>query len=122
MRQSFPLRDAGSVHQLYVHLVFITKMRKETITLEALQFLREIFNAVCVDLECRLISCNSDWDHVHVLVQFPPKIAISLLVNRLKGVSSRRIHERNSQVGSACKIACNNDPLRGDFASNTDPL
>jgi len=24
--------------------------------------------------------------------------------------------------GMYCKIACNNDPLRGRFASNTDPL
>ncbi len=26
------------------------------------------------------------------------------------------------RVKAGCKIACNNDPLRGGFASNNDPL
>ncbi|MGP5019770.1 MULTISPECIES: IS200/IS605 family transposase [Halomonadaceae] len=30
-------------------------------------------------------------DHVHLLVNYPPKVAISRLVNSLKGVSSRRM-------------------------------
>ncbi|MBR4605155.1 MAG: transposase [Lachnospiraceae bacterium] len=32
---------------------------------------------------------DGEEDHVHLLVNYPPKLAISSLVNRLKGVSSR---------------------------------
>lgn len=32
-------------------------------------------------------------DHVHLLVHYPPKVAVSKLVNSLKGVSARRIRQ-----------------------------
>ena len=28
-------------------------------------------------------------DHIHLLVEYPPKLAVSVLVNTLKGISSR---------------------------------
>lgn len=31
--------------------------------------------------------------HVHLLVHYPPKVALSKLVNSLKGVSSRRLRQ-----------------------------
>ena len=34
---------------------------------------------------------NSYPDHVHLLVEYPPKVAVSALVNSLKGVSARRL-------------------------------
>ena len=34
-------------------------------------------------------------DHVHLLVNYPPKVSISKLVNSLKGVSSRMIRQKN---------------------------
>ena len=34
-------------------------------------------------------------DHVHLLVNYPPKVAVSTLVNSLKGVSSRMIRKQN---------------------------
>ena len=34
-------------------------------------------------------------DHVHLLVNYPPKVAVSALVNSLKGVSSRMIRKKN---------------------------
>jgi putative transposase len=37
---------------------------------------------------------NGEKDHVHLLVEYPPKVAISRLVNSLKGVSSRMLKKR----------------------------
>jgi len=33
---------------------------------------------------------NGEQDRVHVLIEYPPKLSISQMVNALKGVSSRR--------------------------------
>ncbi|MBR8832233.1 MAG: IS200/IS605 family transposase, partial [Chlorogloea purpurea SAG 13.99] len=33
---------------------------------------------------------NGETDHIHVLIEYPPKLSISVMVNSLKGVSSRR--------------------------------
>jgi len=39
-------------------------------------------------------SSTPETDHVHLLVHYPPSLAVSMLVNRLKGVSSRRLRQR----------------------------
>ena len=52
--------------------------------------MEEIMRDVCADFETELREFNGENNHVHLLVNFPPKIALSRLVNSLKGVSSRR--------------------------------
>lgn len=48
---------------------------------------------VCADFGAELREFNCEANHVHLLVNFPPTIAISRLVNSLKGVSSRRLRQ-----------------------------
>lgn len=49
---------------------------------------------VCADFETDLVEFNGEGEHAHLLVNFPPKVALSKLVNSLKGMSSRRMrHE-----------------------------
>jgi putative transposase len=47
---------------------------------------------VCADFGAELREFNGEADHVHLLVEYPPKVAVSALVNSLKGVSARRLH------------------------------
>ena len=49
--------------------------------------------AVCEDFGCELVEFNGDTEHVHLLVNVPPTVALSRLVNRLKGVASRRLRQ-----------------------------
>ena len=46
---------------------------------------------LCTDFEAELREFDREADHVHLLVNFPPTVAISRLVNSLKGISSRRL-------------------------------
>jgi putative transposase len=50
---------------------------------------RAIFKKVCLDFEAQLVEMHGGAGHVHLLVHYPPKHAVSNLVNSLKGVSSR---------------------------------
>lgn len=54
--------------------------------------------AVCEDFECEPVEFNGENDHVHLLVNFPPKTALSKLVNSLKGVSSRRLRQEHPEL------------------------
>jgi putative transposase len=72
----------------------VTKYRRKVFTKELLHELREIFACVCSDFEAELIEMDGEKDHVHLLVTYPPKIALSRLVNSLKGVSSRLIRKK----------------------------
>lgn len=80
---------------MHVHLVFVTKYRKFCFTSRVLNYLNEIFSSVCKDFGAELVEFEGEGDHVHLLVNFPPKISISKLVGSLKGVSSRYIREKN---------------------------
>ena len=83
------------VFKMHVHLVFVTKYRRGVFTKEVVDDLREIFSSVCADFEAELVEFDGEHDHVHLLVEYPPKVAVSSLVNSLKGVSSRMIRKKN---------------------------
>lgn len=83
---------------LHVHLVFVTKYRRDVLSGPAIRDLQHIFGKVCRDFEAELIECNGEDDHVHLLVHFPPKVALSKLVNSLKGVSSRLLREKRPEI------------------------
>ena len=53
----------------------------------------QVMAQVCADLGATLAEFNGQEDHVHLLVQYPPKVALSHLVNSLKGLSSRRLRQ-----------------------------
>lgn len=74
---------------MHVHLVFVTKYRRKIFNPAMLAFMREIFADLCLRFEAQLIEFNGEQDHVHLLIHYPPKLAVSKLVNSLKGVSSR---------------------------------
>lgn len=58
-----------------------------------LRRMEEVMSQVCADFETELEEFNGESNHVHLLVNFPPKVAVSKLVNSLKGVSSRMIRK-----------------------------
>jgi len=85
---------------MHAHLVFVTKYRRAVFASEHLGFLEGVFRSVCADFEAELVEFNGEDDHVHLLVHYPPKIAVSKLVNSLKGVSSRRLAQKYGRLHS----------------------
>jgi putative transposase len=61
---------------------------------EMVGYLAEVFGKVCEDFGAVLAECNGEDDHVHLLVEYPPKVPVAALVNSLKGVSARRLRQR----------------------------
>jgi len=80
---------------LHAHLVFVTKYSRGVFTDAVVHDLSEIFTTVCRAAGARLLNCNGEDDYVHLQVIYPPTIALSTLVNSLKGVSSRLIRQKN---------------------------
>ena len=77
------------VFLLHAHLVFTPKYRRNVFRGEHIEALRAIFDKVCRDFEVQLVEMDGEHDHVHLLVNFPPHVELSRLINSLKGVSSR---------------------------------
>ena len=78
---------------MHVHLVFVTKFRHKVFADRHLTRMEAITRDVCADFEAELVEFNGANNHVHLLVNFPPKMAVARLVNSLKGVSSRRLRQ-----------------------------
>lgn len=80
---------------MHVHLVFVAKYRRNVFTKTILEHLNNIFHSVCKDFGAELVEFEGEKDHVHLLVNYPPKVSVSKLVNSLKGVSSRLVRKNN---------------------------
>lgn len=103
-------RGRHVVSTLHVHLVFVTKYRRDVFTDDMLTYCESVMRKVCDDFGATLSEFNGETDHVHLLVFYPPKIAISTLVNSLKGVSARML--RANYTGQV-----NRASMRGHFWS-----
>jgi putative transposase len=84
------------VFRLHVHWVFVAKYRRCVFDAEAIDVLRGIFADVCSDAHATLVQMDGEVDPVHLLVEHPPKVAVSPLVNSLKGVSSRLLRQQKT--------------------------
>ena len=91
-------RGRHCVFALHVHLVFVTKYRRKVLTETVHETLRDLCAKVCEDFEAVLIEAHGEDDHVHLLIEYPPKVALSTLVNSLKGVSSRRLRQLHPEL------------------------
>ena len=95
MKENDGLRHGRTcVYNLQAHLVFVTKYRRNVLTHDMLTDMEAIMRDVCQDFDATLMEFNGEDDHVHLLVSYPPKVALSTLINSLKGVSSRRLRSK----------------------------
>jgi len=90
-----------SVSKLVVHLIFTTKYRRKIFDGMMIQQIREAFQSAAEKLEIEILEMDGEADHVHVLIAYPPKLAISVLVNNLKSISSRRVRILNTHLRKA---------------------
>jgi putative transposase len=83
--------------------VFAAKYRRGMFNTQMLNPCEHVMAQLCTDFGATLAEFNPAEDHVHLLMQYPPKVALSHLVNSLKSVSSRRL--RQDFVGRINKAA-----------------
>ena len=73
--------------------MFVTKYRHGVFDTEILNRCEQVMAQVCTDFGATLAEFNGAEDHVHLLAAYPPKVALSHLVNSLKGGSSRQLRQ-----------------------------
>ena len=83
-------RERHSVTDLKAHLVCVTKYHQSVFTGESINLIEKSFREVAEKMNFQVLEFNGEDNHVHALIEYPPKLSISQIVNALKGVSSRR--------------------------------
>lgn len=84
-------KTAHSVYDIKYHLVWTTKYRKKVLKGQVGLRLRRLVRQVCAANEVLIISGSVQADHVHLLVSVPPKLAVSKLMQLIKGRTSRKM-------------------------------
>lgn len=90
-------KTCSCVYRISLHIVFVTKYRRKVLTPEILDYLQQEIARLGEGRNCKLDEFNGEADHVHLLVDINPKIAVSTLVNSLKSVSSRLVRRDFSE-------------------------
>jgi putative transposase len=84
-------KGARSTYDLKYHIVWCTKYRYRVLTGQIGNRARELVREVCAANYVDIISGSLSPDHVHILVSVPPSLAISKLLQYIKGKSSRKL-------------------------------
>ena len=78
-----------SVHQIQVHLVWITKYRYHVLVGELQLRCRDLIRQTCNVLDVQILKGVVSKDHIHLHVSYPPSLSVSDMVKRIKGRSAK---------------------------------
>jgi putative transposase len=95
-----PDLSSHSAPLLHVHVVFVVKYRRRALTSSTLTELEDLFRSTLTELNADLTEFNGEADHIHLLITYPPSLAVGELAKRLKG---RSAHHPRSQHPHLCK-------------------
>lgn len=79
----------GYVYSIQYHIVWCVKYRYEVISDDIEKRLVEILNKIANDNGFQILECNTEKDHIHLLISCSPQHYIPDIIKALKGVSAR---------------------------------
>ena len=91
-------KTSHSTYDCKYHIVWITKYRKKVMTGLIAERARDLIRQICKENDVEIIKGHVSQDHVHLFVSVPPHLAISKLVQYLKGKSSYKMLMENKQL------------------------
>ena len=91
-------------HVVPVHLVVVTRYRRGVLAGAMLSYCQAAMRKSGADSGAGLREFNGAADHVRLLASYPPKAAVSALVNSLTGVSARRLRAGRVNRGAPLGI------------------
>ena len=82
-------KGSHTLTRLTVHIVWVTKYRYHVLTGEVQKRCRELLIQDCESLDISILKGVVSKDHVHIYIEYPPKLSVSEILKKLKGRSSR---------------------------------
>ena len=79
----------GYVYSIQYHVVWCVKYRRKVLTKEIEESLKGILQKIASDNGIKILECNGDLDHIHLLIDYTKKNYIPDMIKALKGVSAR---------------------------------
>lgn len=80
------------------HIVFAPKYRRQEVYGKIKADIGNILRLLCDQKGVTIIEAQACPDHIHMLVEIPPKMSVSQFVGYLKGKSSLMIFDRHANL------------------------
>jgi len=91
-------KTSHTTYDCKYHVVWITKYRKPVMIGLVGERVRELIRQICKGHDVEILKGHVSKDHVHLFVSVPPHLAISKLVQYLKGKSSYKLLQEDKQL------------------------
>ena len=87
-----------SLTRLTVHLVWVTKYRYHALKGDVQNRCRELLIQICNAEDITILKGAISKDHVHMHIEYPPKLSVSEIMKNLKGRSSNFLQEEYPEL------------------------
>ena len=85
-------------YDIEYHIVWTTKYRYKVLRGRIAERARELIRQSCNSMNVNILKGVIGKDHIHILVSCPPSLAVSKLVQLLKGKTSRVLLSENKEL------------------------
>ncbi len=80
------------------HIVFAPKYRRKVFYSQKKREIGKILRQLCEWKGVKILEAEVCLDHIHMLVEIPPKMAVSSFMGYLKGKSSSMLYEQFGEL------------------------
>lgn len=82
-------KGSHTLTRLSVHLVWVTKYRYPVLNGEVQKRCRILLIQDCESMDIEILKGAVSKDHIHMHIEYPPKLSVSVIMKQLKGRSSQ---------------------------------
>ena len=86
-------KGSHTIWNHHYHIVWITKYRYKILTGKIQERTRNLIARGCEEMGVKILNGVVSSDHIHMHCSIPPKIRVSDFVQKLKGMSSRKLQQ-----------------------------
>ncbi|MCP8995008.1 IS200/IS605 family transposase [Rothia sp. P3C3.S176] len=84
-------RGRHVVYDLHAHIVLTPKYRRKVMTERVHALIEETTREVCQRFDVVVDEFNTNQDHAHLLITYPPKVSLSTLIGAIKTNTAKRV-------------------------------
>ena len=91
-------KSSHTTTNIMVHIVWITKYRYPVLKGDIKKRCHQLIIQICDSMDIRIIGGVVSKEHIHLHIEYAPKLSISDIVKRLKGRTSNKIQMEFPQL------------------------
>ena len=85
--------NGHTISHLTAHIVWVTKYRYPVLKGDIQSRCRDLIKQICIAEDVMILKGVVSLDHVHMHIEYPPKVSISDIMKSIKGLTSHHLQD-----------------------------